>query len=437
MSRYFRCQPGRAARGPVLLALVLSAVLTACSSGSAGGTATAGQPAGRGAKCGLGNGKKATGTPIKIGAIATQVPGIDFTDGPAMAKAYFDCVNNNGGINGRPVQYILQTEQLKPAQVASLARQLVQTDQVAAMVGNFSIIDCTVNHSYYESQGLNVIDSGVAAECYTTPHSAAVNMGPRYSADGAAEYLIRHGIKKLVVDTPNVPGAGYISAGPQALAKAAGIPFQAVLEQSPIQSASSVAIKLVQAAGTNGGIVINNIPSEALKILSAAQRLGLQNRAVWGCSTSCNTDFLAKALGTAWNGKLFVNAELQLYSASGADNSLYRQVRTQYAPNTALGSYGQMGFLEAKIATDRMLSIKGPITRASVNQALGATQGYRSDLLCKPWYYGTAPLHIPNNTDWTVTPRDGHMVQVQGCTPISAADPDIARARAIEKSSGL
>lgn len=437
MSRYFRCQPGRLARGPALLALVLSAVLTACSSGSTGGTTAAGQSSGPGAKCGLGNGKKATGTPIKIGAIATQVPGIDFTDGPAMAKAYFDCVNNNGGINGRPVQYILQTEQLKPAQVASLSRQLVQTDRVVAMVGNFSIIDCTVNQSYYESQGFNIIDSGVAAECYTTPHSAAVNMGPRYSADGAAEYLIRHGIKKLIVDTPNVPGAGYITAGPQALAKAAGIPFEAVLEHSPIQSASSSAIKLVQAAGTNGGIVINNIPSEALKILSAAQRLGLQNRAVWGCSTSCNTDFLAKALGTAWNGKLFVNAELQLYSASGADDSLYRQVRVQYAPKTALGSYGQMGFLEAKIATDRMLSIKGPITRASVNQALEATKGYRSDLLCKPWYYGTAPLHIPNNTDWTVTPRDGHMVQVQGCTPISAADPDIARARAIEQGSGL
>ena len=96
-----------------------------------------------------------------------------------------------------------------------------------------------------------------------------------------------------------------------------------------------------------------------------------------------------------------------------------------------------MGFLEAKIATDRMLSIKGPITRASVNQALGATKGYSSDLVCKPWYYGTAPLHIPNNTDWTVTPQDGHMVQVQGCTAISSADPDIARVHAIEASSGL
>ena len=385
----------------------------------------------------MGTGQKATGTPVKIGAIVTQQPGIDFTDGPNMAKAYFECVNDNGGINGHPVQYTIETEQTNPSQVASLAKQLVQSDNVVAMVGDFSIIDCTVNHAYYESQGLNVIDSGVAAECYTTAHSAAVNMGPRYSADGAAQYLISKGIKKLVVDTPNVPGSGYITAGAQALAKAAGIPFQAELESAPIVSANSVALKLVQAAGTDGGIVINNIPSQALEILQAAQRLGLQNRATWVCSTSCNTDFLAQSLGSAWNGKLFVNAELALYTSTGADNSLYRQVRAQYAPSTQLGSYGQMGFLEAKIATDRMLSITGPITKASVNQALGATKDYQTDLLCKPWYYGNAALHIPNNTDWTVMPQDGHMVEVQGCTAIAAADPDIAKVRAIEKSSGL
>jgi len=47
--------------------------------------------------CGLGTGKKATGAPIKIGAIATKQPGTDFTDIPNMAKAYFDCENYSGG----------------------------------------------------------------------------------------------------------------------------------------------------------------------------------------------------------------------------------------------------------------------------------------------------------------------------------------------------
>ena len=39
------------------------------------------------------------------------------------------------------------------------------------------------------------------------------------------------------------------------------------------------------------------------------------------------------------------------------------------------------------------------------------------------------PLHIPNNTDYTVTPENGKMVIAQGCTKISSADPQIAAYR--------
>jgi hypothetical protein len=54
-------------------------------------------------KCGLGNGEKATGEPIKLGAINTKQPGTDFTEIARAAEAYFNCVNDNGGIDGRPI----------------------------------------------------------------------------------------------------------------------------------------------------------------------------------------------------------------------------------------------------------------------------------------------------------------------------------------------
>ncbi len=46
------------------------------------------------------------------------IPGVDFTTIAKIAKAYFDCVNDNGGIHGRPIKYILYNEQLNPAQQA-------------------------------------------------------------------------------------------------------------------------------------------------------------------------------------------------------------------------------------------------------------------------------------------------------------------------------
>src|SRR5436853_7835455 len=126
----------RAAFVLAVLAAVLATtvVTTAASSGSAAKVG-AGKASAAKSVCGLGTGKKATGAPIKIGGIDMLIPGVDFTTIGKVAKAYFDCVNDNGGINGRPIKYTLYTEQLNPAQEASLARKLIEKDKAVGVAG--------------------------------------------------------------------------------------------------------------------------------------------------------------------------------------------------------------------------------------------------------------------------------------------------------------
>jgi branched-chain amino acid transport system substrate-binding protein len=421
---------------PVVIAA--AAAFAGAASSSSKATLGSGKASAKKSVCGLGNGKKATGTPIRLGAIATKQPGTDFTDIPNMAKAYFDCVNANGGIYGHPIQYIIQTEQTDPGQVAALAKKLVETNHVVGLVGNTSIIDCSVNHKYYEAKGLYVIASGIAPECYGRgdTHISSVNMGPRYSSDGATQYVIRAGVNKIVFDQSNVPGTGYIAAGPDAVAKAAKIPIQDFTDTVPIQDANSVALKLVQAAGPNGGVVLNFTPDQALLILQAVQKQGLTTKVkAWGCSTPCNSDFVAAALGSPWDGIFGVNAELNLPSASGPDSALYRQLAKKATLAFGLGSFSQMGFVEARIATAALLNTRAPYTLKAVNRAFSGVQNFRTDILCSPWYFGKVSVHIPNNTDRTVTPNSGKMVVKEPCFKISAADPDIAAARAVEKKN--
>src|SRR5215470_9460336 len=436
-----------AARRTIMLAAAALALAAAgCSSSStstAGGTAST--PAGgssssaaagtvSSSQCGTKPGVKATGTPIPLGTIATNQPGTSFTDIPNMAKAYFDCVNANGGINGHPIKYYIATEQTNPAQIAALAKQLVQTDKVVGIVGNTSIIECSVNSSYWQKLGFFIIDSGIAPECYSTPNSAAVNMGPRYSSDGAVQYALAQHVSKVVFDQANVPGTGYIAAGPNALAKAAGTPIVDLTENVPITDANSVAIKEVNDAGPGGAVILNFTPPQALVILQAAQKLGLEDRVkLWGCSTPCNTDFLAQSLGPKWNGKLFVNAELAPPDDTNTPSmNLYKAILKQYGSSVqgGIGSFSQMGFTEAEIAVHALQSISGPpYTVQNVNAAFKAVKDFDTGQLCQLWTYGNYPLHIPNNSDWTVTPKDGKMVTAQGCTLISAVDPQIAAYR--------
>src|SRR5215471_12847177 len=103
----------------VAVGTIVLAAVAAVGSGKASATK---------AVCGMGTGKKATGAPIKIGALNMLIPGVDFTTVAKLAAAYFQCVNDNGGINGRPIQYIQYTEDLNPNHEAALARKLVEGD---------------------------------------------------------------------------------------------------------------------------------------------------------------------------------------------------------------------------------------------------------------------------------------------------------------------
>jgi branched-chain amino acid transport system substrate-binding protein len=442
------------ARRTVVLAAAIAIAAAGCSSSSSSSsstttpasTATSSASASTAAvstsQCGTKAGVAATGTPIALGGIVTNQPGTSFTDISNMAAAYFACVNANGGINGHPIKYYIETEQTNPAQIAAEAKQLVQTDHVVGIVGNTSIIECSVDSTYWQKLGYYIIDSGIAPECYSTPNSAAVNMGPRYSSDGAVQYALSKHVSKIVFDQSNVPGTGYIAAGPSALAKAAGVPIVQLTENVPISDADSVAIKEVDDAGPGGAVVLNFTPPEALVILQAAQKLGLEDRVkLWGCSTPCNTDFLAQSLGAKWNGKLFVNAELLPPDVTNTPTmNLYKAIFKQYgkAVSGGIGSFSQMGFTEAEIMVHALESITGSTyTVADVNAAIKAVSNFNTGMLCQLWSYGSYPTHIPNNMDSTVTPSNGKMVTAQGCTLISAVDPQIAAYRSAAGTAAM
>ena len=133
---------------------------------------------------------KATGTPINIGTIDTHQPGTDFTDGPNMIQAYFNCVNDNGGVNGHPLKLFVELDQTQPAQITAAAHKLIQSDHVVAIDGVFDLLECTLDQAYWKQLGIYEMDAGIAPECWSTPNSAAVNMGPRYSSDGAVQYAL-------------------------------------------------------------------------------------------------------------------------------------------------------------------------------------------------------------------------------------------------------
>jgi branched-chain amino acid transport system substrate-binding protein len=416
-------------------------VLALMVTGWATGAKTATAPVGSGkasatkSVCGLGTGKKATGRPIKIGSLNMLIPGVDFTTMAKVAQGYFNCVNDNGGINGRPIQYIWYEENLDPAQQRSLARKLVESDKVVGISGNTSFTECSTNWRYYKSKGITVIGAGVQGECYGVPNIVEVNAGPRYSAIAAAQLLVKRGAKSLVIASPDGV-AGYSDPGVGKVAAAAKIPFKSFPTKLPVTDANAALLQLMQAAGKGGGIILNFTPDTAPAYMKAIIAQGVINDYLWGSTTPIADNSMAKAF-PQFDNKMFIGQEFSLLNpATGPDTRLMLAVLAKYT-KISPQAFAQMGFLVGKFATNALLSIKGPITAKTYNAAVVKLKNQKSDMLCKPYYVGALPFHIPNNTNIIVDYKDGKVVVKKGCTPFQAVDKAIAQTRAFEKKFKL
>ena len=391
-------------------------------------------------ECGAGTGEEATGEPIKIGAMATNIPGVDFTWITEMTGAYFECVNDNGGIDGRPIEYIAEEEQVDPQQISSLATKLVEQDQVLGIVGSTSLIECSVNRDYYAEQGYYLIIAGVAQDCFTSPNFSAVNMGPYYSSLGGAQAALRAGAEgKMVVVSPNQPGFDLINSGVVEFAEENDMEGVSILEDVPINDPAGLAQRLVAEAGDGGGVVLDFTGPTVLPLLQAIEQQGLVDSVIWASSTPPNDPSLAAELSEAWNGKFLINAEFNVLDSGQPDQEHMNEIQEQYAPDVPISSFAQMGYLAGRVGTDALMGIEGEITKESVNEAFKNVKNFVSDIWCAPWYFdSTTGSNVSNNIDLTVAPEDGNMVQVEECFEITdLPNNPLEEIRAAEEANDL
>jgi branched-chain amino acid transport system substrate-binding protein len=382
-------------------------------------------------ECGLGTGEEATGDPIKLGGAATNIPGVDFTWIPKMAKIYFDCVNANGGIYGHPIEYSFEDGAPDPAAWQSIATKLVEQDQVLAIVGNTSLLECDVNTAYYAEHGYSPIIAGVAPGCFLDDTWSAVNMGPYYSNLGGAQAAVRAGAAgKLVVASPDQPGMDFNNTSVEDVANIEGLEFEGILEAVPIADPAAFAQRLVDAAGEGGGVVLNFTGPTVTPLLQAISEQGLVDSVIWASSTPPNDPSVAQALqdccGTDWNGKFLINAEFNVLDSGLPDNNTMLEIHEAAGADFPISAFSQMGYLVGKTTTEALLRMGegAEYTVETVNAAIRGLSDMESDMWCKPWYFsnnlGTG--NVSNNTDRTVVPQDGNMVQFEDCFEILATD---------------
>lgn len=389
--------------------------------------------------CGMNTGKAATGEPIPIGAVTTMTGLGSFKEADEAVQAYFDCVNANGGIHGRPIVYHDEDDQSKLDVAAQAGKKLVLDNKDYVLVGSTSIIECIANEKLYIEQNILEIGEGIPPQCYQSKNIAEVNAGPRQSGIGGADFARRKlGAKSLVCSIPKFPGSDYSCRGLEEWGKKYGVKVTSIYSDPVSPDYNSLTLQIL--ATGDDAVMIYGTDDIGVQIMAAVEQQDGAAKMKWTVPTSYYTVRFPGAIDNKyWNDRLWANTELAPLDSKAKDNQNWVAVMDKYGGKSLRDSFSQAGYIAARVAVRAMLTIRNPknINRNTVTAAIQNMKPYPTDILCQPWYWGGpgATEHNPNHVTRTAVIHNGGWKNVEGC--VNDADPGLASIEASEKKLGI
>ncbi|MBI3635831.1 MAG: ABC transporter substrate-binding protein [Candidatus Rokubacteria bacterium] len=154
------------------------------------------------------------GVGLAAGPAAAQTPGVTATEikigntnpysGPASAYgtigkaigAYFKKINDEGGINGRKINYITYDDGYSPPKTVEMVRKLVEQDEVAFVFQTLGTPTNSAIHKYMNQKKVPHLFVATGATKWNDPQNFPWTMGwqPNYQTEGRiyAQYVLKN-----------------------------------------------------------------------------------------------------------------------------------------------------------------------------------------------------------------------------------------------------
>src|SRR5881296_4071651 len=143
-------------------------------------------------------------TVVGVTATEIKVGNTNPYSGPASAYgtigkalgAYFKKVNDEGGINGRKINYITYDDAYTPPKTVEMVRRLVEQDQVALLFQTLGTPPNSAIHKYMNQQKVPHLFVATGATKWNDPKNFPWTMGwqPNYQTEGRiyAQYIMKN-----------------------------------------------------------------------------------------------------------------------------------------------------------------------------------------------------------------------------------------------------
>ncbi len=351
-----------------------------------------------------------TESAIKVGNI-TAVNGAlgpdAFSPLERGVKLYFQAINEQGGINGRKVDFQTCDDAENPNQDKACAQQLIEGSGVFALVGNST--DTYAAANYVNSKGVPDIGSyPIGNAYYKYPNLFAVLGSDGYPRDGKAvgvngTLYVQTGVYRYFRDTVGVSKAGVLFYS-IAISQTAGNLFAASLEKEgipvaykpnggsgilPTQQSYDSDVIAMRNAGVDG--IWNAIDIAGFqKLCLAMDRNAFQVKANVATSQGWS-QLVGKNFSSPCRNSVYAYSGSIPYSAT--DNPIIARItdaKNRYDPAGTMHQWVVEGWAAGQLFSDAVSSMGPAPTRAGVVQYIDGLRDYTYDGLFAPTDWRTS-----------------------------------------------
>jgi branched-chain amino acid transport system substrate-binding protein len=309
---------------------------------------------------------------IKLGAFLPLQSGLaagatQMKDG---ADAYFRWLNDQGGIHGRKIEWIVENDSYNPQQAVAVARKLIDRDGVFAFVSTLGTVTNLAVLPLLAQRKVPIINPAGSNEKLNAPTDRNVfgmlPVGQKIGEHMANFALERIKAERIAVYFQNDDFGKDQRDGAVAFLKAAG--KTPVAEASYVPSDVDVSAQAIALRNGNPQVVLMfNITKHGVLLLQEATKLGWKPQFI--AMNTMADPIVADLAGDSANG-LICNI---MTAVDVMDNPQVRQaneILKKYNPQTRPGYFAYLGFAGA-IAFHRAAQAAGPdLTRDKLILAL-------------------------------------------------------------------
>lgn len=286
------------------------------------------------------------------------------------ASAWFEHANDQGGIHGRKIEWIVENDSYNPQQTAAVVRKLVDRDGVFAIVSTLGTATNLAVLPYLAQRKVPLINPAGGHERLNDPTDPNVfGLLPvgQTIGDAMANYALDEMKgKRIAILFQNDPFGkdprdGAVAAlekrGMKVVAEASYVPSDVDL------SAQAVALR----AGDPDVVLMMCITKQGALLLTEAQRLGWQPRFL--AQNTMGDPITVDLAGSALEGVrviLFTAIETMDTSAVKEANSVVQK----YHPETKPGYWTYLGIAGAKVFTEAARRVGPDLTRQKLIQTM-------------------------------------------------------------------